>query len=262
MRAASFNANSIRNRLDVILDWMSAARCDIIGIQETKCQDKDFPIEQINERGFNCVFKGQKTFNGVAIISRHELSDVEYEIGNADLDTEARFIKARIGDVVFVNTYIPQGQTMDSDKFETKKDYLKEVKRYFTDNYTPLDKIIWVGDFNIASGPLDVFDPNIYWGGVGYNDIEIGLLDDIKSWGLSDTFRLHHSDEPYQFTFWDYRIPAAVKRKMGWRIDYIMATDVLRNACVGSYIDIEPRNKPKPSDHTFLFSDFNIDLYN
>jgi len=261
MRVATFNANSIRNRLETILEWLIENSCDIIGIQETKCQDKDFPIEQITEAGFNCIYRGQKSFNGVAIISRHEMQENEFKIGDEILDQEARFIKTKIGDVTFINTYVPQGQEIDSLKFETKLKFLERLYSYLYENHDPMGKLILVGDINIASRPQDVYDPQVHWGGVGFNQTEIDALDKIKSFGLYDTLAYIHGDKEGIFTFWDYRIPAAVRRKMGWRLDYVLVSKPMVEVCKNCYVDIEPRNKPKSSDHTFLVSDFDVNIY-
>ncbi len=258
MIAATFNANSIRNRLDVILGWMSENRPDMLCIQETKCQDKDFPADAIREAGYHCAFLGQKTFNGVALISPHELKDVVKGTGDGSLDTEARFISARAGDVLFVNTYIPQGQMKGTPKFETKLRFLDFMYEYFS-SLDMDDKIIWCGDFNIALTDMDVYDPDLYRGGVGFCEEEQSRLEKIMSLGLTDTFRKLNPSEEKAYTFWDYRMNC-FRANHGWRIDYIMASRPLSACLSASRVDKEPRKREKPSDHTFLISEFDHKL--
>ncbi|MBR4748882.1 MAG: exodeoxyribonuclease III [Abditibacteriota bacterium] len=258
MKIATFNANSVRNRLEVILAWMEEERPDLLCVQETKCQDKDFPAEAIEAAGLKCAFWGQKTFNGVALISPHELEEVTTGCGDPELDEEARFISARIGDALFVNTYIPQGQTKDSPKFASKLKYLERMYDYFA-ALDPESPTVWCGDFNIAMTDIDVYDPDVFRGGVNFCEEEQSRLERIMDLGMTDTFRLLHPEEQ-AFTFWDYRIPAALRRKMGWRLDYIMASAPLARTVVSSWVDPEPRKKPKSSDHTFLVTEFDYHL--
>lgn len=257
LRVASFNANSIRNRLEVILDWMKQQDCDVVCVQETKVTDAEFPIAPIIEAGYHCAFKGQKTFNGVAIISRHELDDVQIGTGNELWDQEARIIRATVKGITVVNTYIPQGTSIDSPRFQYKIDWIRGMREYFNSSFTPNDPIVWVGDFNVAREPIDVYDPEGLYGGVCYSPEEHKALDYVKDWGFVDVFRKHHPDEPRLYTFWDYRM-LAFRRKLGWRIDHIWATRPLADKSIDSWIDIEPRRLEKPSDHTFITADFDI----
>lgn len=257
-RIASFNANSIRNRLQIILDWMRANEADVVCIQETKVRDEEFPLATITNEGYSVVYKGQKTFNGVAIISRYPLEQVVIGTGNPEWDEEARIIRANVNGVTIVNTYIPQGTAVDSPKFEYKLAWIQNMRDYFSASFTPDDPIVWVGDFNVAHEPIDVYDPDGLLGSVCYHPREHTALGQAKEWGFVDVFRKHHKDEPNQYTFWDYRVPNAYKRRIGWRLDNIWATVPLAEKSIDCWVDAEPRLLEKPSDHTFIVADFDI----
>lgn len=258
LRIAGFNANSIRSRLDIILSWMDKNACDVLCVQETKVTDEDFPTTMILSAGFHCVFFGQKSYNGVAILSRDEPHAVQTGTGNAEWDQEARIIRARFGDVTVVNTYIPQGTATDSPRFAYKLDWIRGMRDYFDRDFTPQDAIVWLGDFNVAREPIDVYDPQGLLGNVCYHPDEHKALDYTMDWGFVDVFRGHHPGEADQYTFWDYRVPNALKRRMGWRLDHIFATRPLAEKSIDCWIDTEPRQLEKPSDHTFIVADFDL----
>ncbi len=259
VRIASFNANSIRNRLSVILDWMDRNQADLVCVQETKVQDCDFPIEEIERAGYTAVFRGQKTFNGVAIISREPLEEVEAGLGKMPQDEEARIIRGRIAGINVVNTYVPQGTDLNTPRFEYKLDWIRGMRDYLDKRFKPQDLVVWAGDLNVAREPIDVYDPEGLYGSLCYHPEEHAALDYVMEWGLVDVFRRHHPGEPNQYSFWDYRVPNAFKRRMGWRLDHILATKPLADKCTDSWIDPEPRTREKASDHTFIAADFEID---
>lgn len=256
MIIGTFNCNSIKNRINTIIDWMNKTGADVVACQETKCQDMNFPTSVLDDAGFYYAFRGEKTFNGVCLISRKPLADVSLFIGDDYLDSQCRFVKAKYDDITVVNTYIPQGQELDSPKFQFKLDWLEGLSKYFKENYSPYDKIIWVGDFNIAKTDLDVYEPKKHWGGVGYNQMELNALKKITDWGFNDTFRHFHEGEEDCFTFWDYRLRGAIERGLGWRIDYIMTTKTMLEKSVLCEVDREPRKQKPASDHTFLYAEF------
>ncbi len=256
LRIASFNANSIRNRLPVILDWMDSHECDILCVQETKVEDKHFPLEVVTSAGYYCVFHGQKAYNGVAIISRSEPSDIVMGLGLDEPDEEARIIRATMNGVTVVNTYIPQGTSTASPRFAYKLGWIRGLRDYFGRSFTPDDPIVWVGDFNVAREPIDVYDPEGLYGGVCYHPDEHAAIDYVMEWGFVDLLRKHHPGEAGLYTFWDYRIPNGFKRRLGWRIDHICATRPLAECSIDCWIDTAPRLAEKPSDHTFIAADF------
>ncbi|MFH1615070.1 MAG: exodeoxyribonuclease III [Planctomycetota bacterium] len=256
MKAASFNANSLRSRVGIILDWLDQNQPDILCVQETKVQDEDFPHEAFEQSGYNYVFRGEKKYNGVAIFSRDRIVNVEYGLLNEPRD-EARLIKASIGGINVVNTYIPQGYDVQSDKFEYKLQWFKRLKTYFAKKFKPCDYVLWMGDFNVAPEPRDVYDPDKLSGSVCFHPAEHKALGEVMRWGFVDIFRLHCEEEG-QFTFWDYRIINGCERNLGWRLDHIMATQVLSQKSISSYIDRRPRLAIKPSDHTFIVAEFDL----
>ncbi|MDH7602336.1 MAG: exodeoxyribonuclease III [Armatimonadota bacterium] len=258
MRIATFNANSIRSRLSLILDWMSSSGCDVLAVQETKVADDEFPAAEICQAGYHVVFTGQKAYNGVAILSKEPLEDVRKGLGKMPEDEEARVIRGRFRGVTVVNTYVPQGTAVDSPRFEYKIKWIRGMRDYFDREFTPNDMLLWVGDFNVAPEPIDVYDPEGLYGSVCFHPEEHKALEYVKEWGFVDVFRKHHPGEPGHYTFWDYRIPNSFKRRMGWRLDHIWATRPMAERSVNCWIDTEPRTREKPSDHTFVVADFDL----
>ncbi len=254
IKVVTFNTNSVRTRLPIILDWLNREQPDILCLQETKAQDKDFPVKPFEEAGFQVAFKGQKSYNGVAIISKHPLTDIQTGLyGGAD--EQARFIAADIQDIRLINVYVPQGFAVGTEKFEYKLRWLKDLLSHIKTRHEPGQPLIIAGDFNVALEAKDVFDPEKYEGQVSCHPDERAILREILDWGLIDIFRKHQPDTG-QYTFWDYRVPNALKRKMGWRIDYVLATPVLAEKSQNAWVDVRARALEKPSDHTFLITEF------
>ena len=254
MKLATFNTNSIRARLSIVLDWLERERPDVLCLQETKVQDKDFPATQFESVGYQALFRGQKSYNGVAIISRLPLTETRLNLYDED-DEEARFVSARIGDIPVINVYVPQGFAPGTEKFDYKLRWLKDLFSHIKENYDPGLPLLVVGDINVALEPIDVFDPEGLRGQVGFHPDEQSIVREYLAWGLEDIFRRHQPDGGL-YTFWDYRIPNAFKRKMGWRIDYILATKPVAEKSQTVWIDTEARTRQKPSDHTFLVAEF------
>lgn len=258
MKVATFNANSIRARLEIILNWLAHEKPDILFVQETKVQDKDFPSESFKSMGYQFIFKGQKSYNGVATLSKVPLDKVRMDLYKGN-DEQARFLSAEISGIPMINIYVPQGFAPGTDKFGYKLQWLKDLISHISNNYDSHQPLLIAGDFNIALEPIDVYDPEGLQGEVGFHPDEQVVFQELFDWGLVDLFRKHHQEGGY-YTFWDYRIPNAFKRKMGWRIDYILASPPLAEKCSSTWIDTKPRSLQKPSDHTFLVSEFNIDF--
>jgi len=240
-----------------LLEWLQQEAPDVLCIQETKVQDPDFPLAALEETGYHCAFKGQKSYNGVAVLSRQAPEDAVSGFGPDDATEGPRLIRATLYDCVIVNTYIPQGQAVGSEKFAYKLNWYSRLRDYFETYFTPDQPIIWVGDFNVAPTPLDVYDPEKLAGSVCFHPDEHKALARIMDWGFTDVFRKHRPEEK-AFSFWDYRIPNAVKRGLGWRIDHICATKPAADRSTDCWIDIAPRMKPKPSDHTYVIAEFDI----
>jgi exodeoxyribonuclease-3 len=254
MKVASFNVNSLRARLPVVLAWLAEQEPDVLCVQETKVQDADFPRDQFEKVGYNCIFKGQKSYNGVAIFSRGEITDVVYGFEDEPKD-EPRLIRAEIGGVAIVNTYVPQGYMAESEKFEYKLNWFGRLREYFARNFQPSDAVLWVGDLNVAPAAIDVYDPEGLLGHVCYHPDVHEALWAVCRWGFVDVFRKHCA-EAGKYTFWDYRLRNSFKRNLGWRLDHIMATRVLARKSLGCYIDKGPRVAERPSDHTPIVVEF------
>jgi len=253
---ATFNTNSVRARLPIILDWLDREHSDVLCLQETKAQDKDFPSDSFEAAGYHVAFKGQKSYNGVAIISEQPLDKIRTNLYDSS-EEEARFISAIIGDIPVINVYVPQGVALGTEKFEYKLRWFRDLLSHIQENYDPDMPLLLTGDFNVALEPMDVFDPEKFRGEVGFHPDEQAVLQEFLDWGFVDIFRKHQTDGGH-YTFWDYRIPNALKRRMGWRIDYILATESLSQKSRKVWIDTHARGLPKPSDHTFLVAEFNL----
>lgn len=252
-KLATFNANSLRARLPVVTRWVAENHPDVLCIQETKVQDKDFPAGAFSELGYNIVYKGEKAYNGVAVATRAliEASDVKVGFDDGGSSEEARLIQVRVGDLRILNTYVPQGHEVESPKFAYKLEWYERLRGYISRHFEPGEKVVWTGDLNIAPEDIDVYDPKGLAGHVCFHPEVKRRLNDIMSWGLVDAFR-HFHKEPDNYTYFDYRAINAVKRKIGWRIDHMMVTPALLNEAVDCVIDLAPREWEKPSDHTFL----------
>jgi len=254
MKVASFNVNSLRARLPIVVRWLSEQGADVLCVQETKVQDADFPGDEFEAAGYRCAFKGQKSYNGVAIFSRAELRNVKYGFEEEPRD-EARLIRAEIGGIVFVNTYVPQGYLPESEKFQYKLEWFGRLRKYFEKNFKSSDPVLWAGDLNVAPEPIDVYDPDGLLGHVCFHPAVQEALRKVTEWGFVDVFRKHCGRSGH-YTFWDYRLANSFKRNLGWRLDHIMATRPLAQKSRACYIDRGPRLAERPSDHTPIVAEF------
>jgi len=220
-------------------------------------QDGDFPRQPIEDLGYHATFRGQKAYNGVAILSKSPPERAFFGFGDGDVAEEPRLVTAIFHDMPIVNTYVPQGYAPESEKFEYKLDWFRRLKDYFSEHFSPSAQLLWAGDFNVAPEPVDVYDPEKLLGSVGFHPKEQAALAAVKAWGFVDLFRKHEKRDK-MYTFWDYRVPQAVKRGLGWRIDHLWTTPSLAEKSMGAWIDLEPRLAHKPSDHTFVMAEFDI----
>ncbi|MBL8059917.1 MAG: exodeoxyribonuclease III [Chthonomonas sp.] len=256
MRIATFNANSIRLRLETILEWMASHNADVMAIQETKVDDDNFPRLAIEEYGYHVAFHGQKTHYGVATISKMPPLDVSYGIGDSAWPDDKRILCATYDGVRIVNTYVPNGTKVGSDKFEYKLRWLERFGTLLASEMRAHPNTIWLGDINIAPKPEDVHDSPRLLGSVGHHPSEFSVLEKIVSeLGLTDCFR-KFNQEAGQFTFWEMFRPQIFERNLGWRIDHIYASFPMAERCVGCEIDKGPRAGTRPSDHTVVYADF------
>jgi len=255
-KVATFNANSIRARLSVVLEWLKKEEPDVLCLQECKAQDKDFPFASFESLGYTALYRGQKSYNGVAIVTRHPSEGIRTGLYD-EREEEARFISATTCQIPLINVYVPQGVAPGTEKFAYKLRWLKDLLSYIRGNFNPRHPLLVAGDINVALEPRDVHDPEKLRGEVGFHPDEQSILREYLSWGLVDVLRKHRP-EGGLYTFWDYRVPNAVKRKMGWRIDYLFATPSLAEKSKNVWIDLEARTAEKPSDHTFLVAEFEL----
>jgi exodeoxyribonuclease-3 len=254
---ATYNVNSVRVRLPILREWLALVQPDALVLQETKVEDAKFPLADIQDMGYNAVFHGQQKYNGVAILSRKAVTDVATGLCHPDWPEDCRVQRAVVGDVLLINTYVPNGTAVGSDKFEYKLRWLDRFSEFVRDLAKPEDKVLWLGDINIAPCPEDVYDPVRFDGSVGYHPLEREALARAKEWGWVDCFR-RFRPEGGQYTFWDFVIPNGFKRNLGWRIDHIYASPGLAEHCADCWIDRGPRSLERPSDHTPVVADFEL----
>lgn len=230
-----------------MLDWLRDNQPDVVCLQETKQEDNKFPYQAFREAGYQAVHVGQKTYNGVAILSRHELSDVQQNIPNFE-DDQQRIIAANINGIRVVCAYIPNGQSVDSDKYQYKLRWLSALTGWLKSELAAHPKLMLLGDYNIAPEDRDCHDPAAWEGQVLVSAPEREAFNKLIDLGLYDSFRLFEQPEK-SFSWWDYRM-MGFRRNFGMRIDHILVSDPLKNACRSAYIDKAPRKLERPSDHT------------
>ena len=254
LKVASWNVNSLNVRLPHVLAWCHVARPDILALQETKLPDDRFPVDELREAGYHSVYSGQKTYNGVAILSREPATDIVTDIDGLD-DPQRRILAATIGDVRIIDLYVVNGSEVGSEKFAYKLHWLEQVTRWIAGELQKSDKVIVLGDFNIAPDDRDVHDQEAWSEKILCSKPEREALQHILDLGLSDTFRQFEQEEKI-WSWWDYRM-AAFRRNMGLRIDLVLASAALAKVCSAAYIDKEPRRQDRPSDHTPAVAEFN-----
>ena len=255
LKVATWNVNSLRVRLPHVLEWLTAFEPDILALQETKVPDPDFPVSELEDAGYRAVYAGQKTYNGVAILSRRPATDVEQDLPGME-DPSRRILAATIQDLRVINVYVPNGQSVDSEKYIYKLDWLEKLRAYVTGQLRSHALVALVGDFNIAPEERDVHDPKEWEGKVLFSEKEREAFRRLLEIGLHDTFRIH-TGEPGGFTWWDYRLNA-FRRNRGLRIDHILASGRLAASCTSCRVDVEPRKRERPSDHTPVVADFEV----
>lgn len=256
-KIATFNVNGIRARLKIVLDWLEENQPDVLCLQETKCQDKDFPLSAFSEAGYTAEIRGQKSYNGVALITKNKPQNIIKAFEDGKADDEARLIAAEIDGVLVVNTYVPQGRAPDDPAFQSKLEFFARLKDLFEKISSPDQRLVWTGDMNVAPEDIDVFDPVKLAGTVSVLPEERQAMQNVVSWGLVDLYRKLHPDTK-QFTFWDYRMPKGFQRNLGWRLDHFMVANPLYEAVEACDVDMTPRGLEKPSDHTPVWATFNL----
>jgi exodeoxyribonuclease-3 len=255
LKIVTFNANSIRARLEIVLNWLKKEQPDVLAVQETKVQDADFPREPIEAAGWEVAFQGQKSYNGVAFISKKPLSKVRTRLYPKDPEEQARFILGEYGGVLLINTYIPQGFDIESEKYQYKLKYLADLKKFFEKNVPAGKPALWMGDLNVAPEEIDLADPKDNLDHPCFHLSCRKALRETMKGKWTDLFR-EKEKGPGHYTFWDYREPGTFERNLGWRIDLMLGTAPMVKRLKKIWIDTKPRGLPKPSDHTFLIAEF------
>lgn len=247
MKLATWNVNSLNVRLPHVLDWLAENPIDVLCLQETKQEDAKFPYEDLKSAGYNAVHSGQKTYNGVAILSTHEMTDVVHGIAGFE-DEQKRVISATINGVRVICVYVVNGQAVDSEKYDYKMRWLTALNNWLTGELLKYPKLMILGDYNIAPDDRDCHDPVAWEGNILVSPRERDAFEDLLELGLHDSFRLFELDGGH-YSWWDYRM-MGFRRNHGMRIDHILVSDALKEKCVSCVIDKAPRKLERPSDHT------------
>jgi exodeoxyribonuclease III len=255
VKIASWNVNSLKVRLPQVLSWLETRQPDVLALQETKVSDENFPVQAIVDSGYQVVFSGQKTYNGVAILARTAITDAVTDPPGLD-DAQRRILVGTVDGIRIVNLYVVNGEMVDSEKYAYKLDWLRRVRLWLKEELEAYPDMIVLGDFNIAPDDRDVHDPETWRGKVLCSEPERRALQRITELGLVDCYR--QIEQPaQQFSWFDYRA-ASFRRNLGLRIDLILATATLLQRCRNSSIDLEPRGWERPSDHAPVIAEFDL----
>jgi exodeoxyribonuclease-3 len=259
MKLASWNVNSLKVRLPHLLDWLIENQPDILGLQETKTIDDNFPLEEIQAAGYHVSFAGQKTYNGVALLTKAEVTDIVTDLPGLD-DPQRRVLGGTVhhasGDVRFLNLYVPNGSEVGSEKYDYKLGWLAALEKYIEGQLAEHKNFVVVGDFNIAPDDRDLWDPVGWKDKILVSPLERAAFQRLIDLGLTDTFRLFEK-EPETYSWWDYRA-AGFRRNHGMRIDLILSSPAMTECCTASYVDVEPRKLERPSDHAPVVAKFTL----
>jgi exodeoxyribonuclease III len=261
MKIATWNVNSVRTRLDHVVNWLRETSVDVLCLQETKVVDELFPRQELSALGYEAAVLGQKSYNGVALVSKLPIANLSHGfapiLGDSigDLDDQKRVISATIGDLTIVNLYVPNGSAVDSEKYLYKLRWLEALGNYLQKRLQETDRLLVCGDFNVAQEDIDIHNSKGREKMVMATDLERQAVKQaVLDLGLTDVFRKFNS-EPEQFSWWDYRT-GAFRRNAGWRIDHIYLSLVLYQQATGCTIDLAPRKLTQPSDHTPVIVEF------
>lgn len=246
MKLATWNVNSLKVRQPQVLEFLAAHKPDALCLQELKLEDANFPLAVIKAAGYEAVFSGQKTYNGVAILSPHAIADISLGIPSYD-DPQKRVIAGTVEGVRVICVYIPNGEAVESDKYQYKLGWLNKLVAWLNQEMSRYPRLALLGDYNIAPEDRDVHDPGVWQGKVLFSEPEKAAFRDLVALGLTDSFRLFDQPEK-SYTWWDYRMNG-FKRNLGLRIDHILLSDALAKRCKSCSIDRAMRANERPSDH-------------
>lgn len=256
MKIATFNVNSIRRRLPIVLEWLTQNAPDVLCLQETKVKDADFPEAAFEQAGYQATFRGMAGYNGVATLSRQKPEHVVHGFEEGPDSEDVRLVRTRIHGIEIVNTYVPQGYKIGTDKYLFKLEWFVRLRRYFAEQMDPSTPAVWLGDLNVAPEPIDVYHPDRRINDVDFHIDARQAYRQAVNWGWADVFRKLHP-ERVQYTYWDY-FRNAYKNNWGWRIDHILATEPLAQRCTAADVDVAPREAEGASDHTVMWAQFEV----
>jgi exodeoxyribonuclease-3 len=255
MKIATWNVNSMKVRLAHVLEWLSANEPDVLVLQEIKQLTEMFPQEELMAAGYRSLANGQKTYNGVAVVSKTEPQDPDLELPGLD-DPQRRVLAVTIDGVRVINLYVPNGSEVGSEKYDYKLQWLRTLRDYLAAQLEAYENLVVLGDFNIAPADEDVYDPEKWGDAILCSPAERDALAELLDLGLTDVFR--EFDQPEKsFSWWDYRA-AMFRRNAGLRIDLILASAAMTKRCMASHIDREPRTWERPSDHAPVVAEFKV----
>lgn len=259
MKVATWNVNSLRVRLPQVIAWLNEHPVDVLCLQELKLPDDQFPLEAFQEIGYTATWAGQRTYNGVALISKSEPNEVQKNLPNYE-DPQQRLIAATYassqGPIRIVCAYCPNGESLESDKFIYKQEWFAALKEWLAEQLIQYPQLVALGDYNIAPADIDVHDPKRWEGKIHASPQEREIFQSLLDLGLVDAFRAHHPEDP-GFSWWDYR-RRAYQRNAGLRIDMGLVSNALWEHCTDAWVDAEPRGNERPSDHTPVVVAFEV----
>lgn len=263
MLVATWNVNSIRARMPRVLDFCEKQQPDVLCMQETKVADDDFPASDLQKMGYDVIFCGEKSYNGVAVASLLPMEVLTRGFDDGGPANASRLLIVEVQPtadnprtpVPIVNTYVPQGRDPEHEAFREKLDWLQRLRALFDRHWSPRKRLLWVGDMNVAPEPIDIWEPERHLNHPDFHPDARAAFAHTADWGFVDLFRSLHPDA-VEYSFYDYRDTKSVENRHGWRVDHIMATKPLGRLCTECWIDLEPRTLEKPSDHTPLLARF------
>jgi exodeoxyribonuclease-3 len=256
MKIGSYNVNSIRRRLPIVLEWLEANRPDVLCLQETKVRDEEFPLLDLRAAGYHVTYRGRTGYNGVATLTLCEPEAVVHGLVEGPDSEDDRILLTVAGGVPIVNTYVPQGHRVGTDRYQFKLAWFERVRRYFDERLDPAKPAIWLGDLNVAPEPIDVYHPDRRGNDPDFHIAAREAYRRAVGWGFTDVFRALHPDR-VQYTYWDY-FRNAYANNWGWRIDHILATAPLASRCHAADVDVKPREAEGASDHTIVWAEFEL----
>src|SRR5262249_34944616 len=243
-------------RLNIVLDWLAKNNPDVMCLQETKVQDQDFPVDAFRDAGYHASYRGMKAYNGVATLTRREPEKVIHGLHDGPDNEDFRIIQTIVAGTPIINTYVPQGYSITSEKYAFKLAWFQRLRDYFEAALDPAKPALWVGDLNVAPEPIDVYHPDKRVNDVDFHIDARNAYKRTLSWGFTDVFRMMYPDR-VQYTYWDY-YRNAFDHNWGWRIDHILVTAPLAPRCRTVEVDLAPRQAPSASDHAVVWSEFDI----